>query len=87
MSVFHYKGHLLSVEDSVARYRFYPDFIAASEVFGEFVVDTTSWDHSITVPAGAEEKGLVSMDSHCVASLVGKLRDAGKELAEVRWIA
>ena len=88
MSVFHYKGHRLSVEHTAARYRFYPDYAAAPEVFGEFVADTTSWDHEITVPAGAEEKGLVSMDSHCVAALVGKLREACGELpAEVRWIA
>jgi len=88
MTVFHFKGERLDAQGTKARYRFYPDHVMAPEVTGEFVVDTVSWHHEITVPAGAEEKGLVSMDSQCVAALVRKLQKAAGELpGEVYFIA
>jgi hypothetical protein len=74
MTVWHYKAELIRVDGDAIEYRYYPDHVMAPQVSGVFRVRPADWSWANTVPARAEERGLVSMDSRCIEALVHKLQ-------------
>jgi hypothetical protein len=85
MSVWHHKGELLTVGSDFATYRFFPDHVMAPAVSGVFRLSLSTFDVEVVEPAKAESKA--SIDEHCVAALVHKIRRALKDTGEVPNVA
>ena len=75
MGIFHYKAVLKEHRaPGEYVYTFFPDFVMAEHVIGEFSVTPGEWQPNIIAAADAEAKGLVSTDSRCVLALTSMLK-------------
>jgi hypothetical protein len=74
VTILHYRAELVRVDGDVLEYRYFPDHVMAPDVSGVFRVNPSDWSWTNSAPARAEERGLVSMDAHCIQALIFKLR-------------
>lgn len=79
MSIFHFKGSIINRNSKTAFYQYYPEYLSAAEVVGEFKIDIETWRWEITKKA---ESGLIIImpsDEKVVSSLTFKIRKFFKE--------
>lgn len=84
MTIWHFKGVLVSRKENLATSRFFPDHVMAEGVSGLFRLDlSSSLEPEIVEPAHAEERGLISTDAYCVVALAHKIRKLIAETGEL----
>ena len=80
MTTSHFKAERIELVGTVARYRYYPDHIAAPTLHGEFEVDSSDWSVRILLHAASDGGTSTLQDKRCVGALVHKLKNAAPPL-------
>ena len=83
MSVFHYKANLIKREQSVVHFRFYPDYIDAESVFGEFKIDTENWTPVIILRTEINNRETGLCNERPVGALAYKIKKYFEEKGEL----